>query len=318
MITPTLPLIAARIWKIGWIALFAALTIPVLAAPARAHEDCELTQPKALIVAPGTSEAQSREVLLPALRYFTFWNTGEERFAREALSPDFVDLNLPKGRPQGPEGPLVASRTFRQAIPDLRATAEEVRIAGNSVVARLRFRGHFTGKFGNLNGKGQPIAFNAVDIYTIEGGRIRTNWHLEDNLALMGQLGALPAQPSSEDHGAAAPEHSHPASSPGCTHHCSAPASNFAAEMRSAMARMHADMDVRPTGDADRDFTRMMIPHHQGAIDMARTELLYGKDQRLIRLAQSIIVEQSSEISYMNTILGGTSNALTATDYNSK
>jgi uncharacterized protein (DUF305 family) len=71
-----------------------------------------------------------------------------------------------------------------------------------------------------------------------------------------------------------------------------------------AVARMHAAMDVPFTGDADRDFARMMIPHHQGAIDMALVELRYGKDERLKRLAQEIIVEQQQEIAVMHLALG--------------
>ena len=71
-----------------------------------------------------------------------------------------------------------------------------------------------------------------------------------------------------------------------------------------AVARMHSAMDVPFTGDADRDFARMMIPHHQGAIDMAVVELRYGKDKRLKRLAQEIIVEQQQEIAVMHLALG--------------
>ena len=71
-----------------------------------------------------------------------------------------------------------------------------------------------------------------------------------------------------------------------------------------AVARMHAEMNVPFSGDADRDFARMMIPHHQGAIDMAIAELRYGKDKRLIRLAQEIIVEQQQEIMVMHLALG--------------
>lgn len=67
---------------------------------------------------------------------------------------------------------------------------------------------------------------------------------------------------------------------------------------------MHADMDVPFTGNPDRDFARMMIPHHQGAIDMALAELRYGKDERLRRLAQEIIVEQQQEIAVMHLALG--------------
>jgi uncharacterized protein (DUF305 family) len=62
-------------------------------------------------------------------------------------------------------------------------------------------------------------------------------------------------------------------------------------------------MEVTPTGNVDRDFMRMMIPHHQGAIDMARVLLKYGHDEKLRRLAQSIIVEQGQEIAYMHGLL---------------
>jgi hypothetical protein len=83
-----------------------------------------------------------------------------------------------------------------------------------------------------------------------------------------------------------------------------APGDGFRAMMDDATARMHAAMHVPFTGDADRDFARMMIPHHQGAIDMAIVELRYGKDERLKRLAQEIIVSQQQEIEVMHLALG--------------
>jgi len=78
----------------------------------------------------------------------------------------------------------------------------------------------------------------------------------------------------------------------------------FRAMMNDATGRMHESMHVPFTGDADRDFARMMIPHHQGAIDMALVELRYGKDPRLKRLAQEIIVSQQQEIAVMHLALG--------------
>jgi uncharacterized protein (DUF305 family) len=78
----------------------------------------------------------------------------------------------------------------------------------------------------------------------------------------------------------------------------------FQTMMGDAVVRMHAEMNVPFSGDADRDFARMMIPHHQGAIDMAIAELRYGKDKRLKRLAQEIIVEQQQEIMVMHLALG--------------
>ena len=66
-----------------------------------------------------------------------------------------------------------------------------------------------------------------------------------------------------------------------------------------ANARMHKDMDVKLTGDADSDFVKSMIPHHQGAIDMAKVELAYGKDPAIRKLAEDVIEAQEAEIARM-------------------
>ncbi len=78
----------------------------------------------------------------------------------------------------------------------------------------------------------------------------------------------------------------------------------FLAENQAAMGKMMAGMNVKPTGDVDADFVAMMIPHHQGAIDMAQAELRYGKNEQLRRMAQEIIVEQQQEIAAMRLALG--------------
>jgi len=69
--------------------------------------------------------------------------------------------------------------------------------------------------------------------------------------------------------------------------------------MHESMTQMQKAMDRPGTGDPDRDFALMMIPHHQGAIEMAKVELLYGKDPVMRRLAQEIIADQQSEIDAM-------------------
>jgi len=79
--------------------------------------------------------------------------------------------------------------------------------------------------------------------------------------------------------------------------------SPFLAENAAAMDRMMAGMAVAPSGDIDRDFAAMMIPHHQGAIDMARAQLRYGKNEVLRRLAQQIIIDQQQEIALMQLAL---------------
>lgn len=78
----------------------------------------------------------------------------------------------------------------------------------------------------------------------------------------------------------------------------------FQTENDAAMAKMMDDMAVKPTGDVSRDFVEMMIPHHQGAIDMAQAYLRYGSNEQLRRIAQEIIVDQQQEITAMRLALG--------------
>ena len=77
----------------------------------------------------------------------------------------------------------------------------------------------------------------------------------------------------------------------------------FLSENDTAMQRMMADMAVAPTGDVDRDFLLMMIPHHQGAVDMALSVLRHGRDEKVRRLAHEIIVTQRAEIEAMTRML---------------
>jgi uncharacterized protein (DUF305 family) len=78
----------------------------------------------------------------------------------------------------------------------------------------------------------------------------------------------------------------------------------FLAENDAAMAKMMNDMAAKPTGDIDRDFVAMMVPHHQGAIDMALAVLRYGHNEQIKRLAQEIIVTQQQEIAAMRLAVG--------------
>jgi hypothetical protein len=122
--------------------------------------------------------------------------------------------------------------------------------------------------------------------------------------ALAGIALAALALPIELPAGLLATAHSHTIDIPYCSSNESeASEPTFYSEMATVNAHMHEGMEVAPSGNIDRDFIRMMIPHHQGAIDMALVQLKYGHDEKLKRLAQSIIVEQGQEIAYMRSLL---------------
>src|SRR5882724_851430 len=74
---------------------------------------------------------------------------------------------------------------------------------------------------------------------------------------------------------------------------------SFVAENEAAMSKMMAAMSVKPSGDVDKDFVATMVPHHQGAIEMAQAELRHGHNEQLRRIAQEMIVDQTQEIAAM-------------------
>jgi predicted ester cyclase len=164
--------------------------IVVFATAAVASAEELLPTPRSIILSAGQEQA-AQPVILAARRYAAFWNTGEERYAEAALAQNFVDRTPPSGRPQGLKGVLEASKNFRAAIPDLRAEIEELLVVNDRAVVRYTFTGHFSGSFKDLKGDGREISFRAVDIYRVRDGQISDNWHLEDNVSLMQQLGVI-------------------------------------------------------------------------------------------------------------------------------
>ena len=91
----------------------------------------------------------------------------------------------------------------------------------------------------------------------------------------------------------------------GTAHTMDSPSSAAFAE---ANAKMHADMAVPLTGNADVDFIAGMIPHHQGAVDMARIVLEHGTDPEVRKLAEAVIVAQEAEIAWMTDWLEKNAN----------
>jgi predicted ester cyclase len=167
-------------------ALFATALSAIPAGSALAANDVTIRE---LIVATRQPNAQSDAIIKAARAFYGFWNSGDTAYLKQVISDRFTDRTLPAGRPQGPEGPAFASRGFRAAVPDLGVTVEKMIVAGDYVTVHMVFTGHFSGKFGDTAGKGQPIRFIATDLLKVEDGRITDNWHIEDNLTLFQQMG---------------------------------------------------------------------------------------------------------------------------------
>ena len=162
-------------------AIVAALTATPVFAAAMKIDD--------LVVATTMPDPQRDSVIKAATAFYQFWNTGDQALLKAALAPNFVDRALPPGRPQGPAGPAFASEHFRAAVPDLSVEILKMIVADEYVMVHMVFQGHFTGAFGKTKGQGQPIRFIATDLLRVRDGGITDNWHIEDNLTLLTQMG---------------------------------------------------------------------------------------------------------------------------------
>ena len=168
-------------------------TLAVLAnAPVYAADGVKIDE---IVVAASIDDAQRDQTVKAARAFYDFWNNGDENSLESAVASTFTDRTLPPGRPQGPGGPAFASRQFRGAVPDLGVTIRKMVVAGDYVTVHMIFTGHFTGTFGTAKGQGQAIAFNATDLIKIGNGRITDNWHIEDNLTLLKQMGVSSVGP---------------------------------------------------------------------------------------------------------------------------
>lgn len=171
--------------------LLTLLPGPAAAASVDDAEAIRMVGPQEEIVSPAVPPERLAAMTAAADAFYGFWTNGSPALLAAAIAPTFTDRTLPPGRPQGPSGPAVASAAFLAAVPDLTVTVVQRIVVGDRVVSHLNFTGHFTGTFAGRTGEGQPVDFIATDILRIEDGRITDNWHLEDNLTFLRQIGAV-------------------------------------------------------------------------------------------------------------------------------
>ena len=173
-----------------WSIICGLLSIALTQTAAQAQTP-PLPQPDSITVDRSLSKADAAQMVKAARLFYAFWDTGNAEYASAAVDDDFRDNTLPAGRPQGPKGLLYASQTFRSAVPDLHCTIEDLLVSGDKVTARLLFTGTHKGEFMGHPATGKRVKFFAIDILRIRGGKIVEDWHLEDNLSLLEQLGVV-------------------------------------------------------------------------------------------------------------------------------
>jgi predicted ester cyclase len=169
----------------------AVLPAGILAAPVGDSAALAMTRPHEQIVTSDIPPAHLTALLEPVNAFYGFWVNGSSTLLARAIGADFVDHTLPQGRPQGPPGPAQAGKGLLDAVPDLNVAVLQRLVVGDRVVSHLRFTGHFTGSFMGHKGSGQPVDFIATDILRVRHGRITDNWHLEDNLTFLQQIGVV-------------------------------------------------------------------------------------------------------------------------------
>lgn len=111
---------------------------------------------------------------------------------------DFVEHYSPPGRPQGLHGLVQFLQMLATAFPDLQGTVEDMMQSGDKVIARLTIRGTHNGPFFGIPATGKQVAWPAIHILRLEGGKIAERWALADIAGVLQQLGATPASGQTE------------------------------------------------------------------------------------------------------------------------
>jgi steroid delta-isomerase-like uncharacterized protein len=118
---------------------------------------------------------------------------GNNSLVDELVAPDFVDHQEFLGMPPGREGLKQVNKIMRSAFPDTSATIEDMVAEGDKVVIRWTMRATHKGEFMGMPPTGKSISVGVINIQRFAGGKIVEHWGLTDSMAMMQQLGAMPA-----------------------------------------------------------------------------------------------------------------------------
>ena len=126
-------------------------------------------------------------------RWFAEYNRGNLAVAGELVAPDLINHDAPPDLPPGREGYLRYIADVRAGLPDLRVTIEDLLADGDRVAVRLTLRGTHRGDLSGLAPTGKQVTLPQLNLFRLAGGRIVERWAIHDSLALLQQLGVLPA-----------------------------------------------------------------------------------------------------------------------------
>ena len=174
-------------WSLLFVIVFTSLHI----TSCYAQQNTDIPIPKSITVDKSLSAKEAQSLIHIGEMFYAFWNTGKEIYLQEAVSKDFIDNTLPKGRPQGFQGILFASSNFRKSVPDLKCSVEDLIICKDKIICRQVYTGHNTGSTMNHTASGNTINFFAIDILHVRNGKVDEDWHLEDNLNFLIQAGVV-------------------------------------------------------------------------------------------------------------------------------
>jgi steroid delta-isomerase-like uncharacterized protein len=126
--------------------------------------------------------------------YEEVFNRGDLDAVDELCAQDIVDHEAPPEMPKGIEGVKAFVTMFREAFPDIRATIEDMLEEGDRLAVRVKYAGTHEGDFMGVPPSGKRFEVDVIDIVRLEDGKAVEHWGVTDNLGLMQQIGAIPAE----------------------------------------------------------------------------------------------------------------------------